>query len=150
MFPPNYTLAPITPSPSIHPIVGSAANILLVGLGGFAGATARYLLGGWILHRTATASFPWSTFAVNVIGCLFIGALSAAAERSDLIGPGARLFLFTGLLGGFTTFSAFGFETFFLLRRGEWLIAALYAASSAAVCVSAVWAGFRAVHIFGR
>ena len=131
-------------------ILGQAANILFVGLGGFAGAAARYLLGGWILHHTMAAKFPWSTFAVNALGCLFIGALSAAAERSDLIGPGARLFLFTGLLGGFTTFSAFGFETFFLLRRGEWLVAALYAASSAAVCVFAVWAGFRALQIFGR
>lgn len=130
--------------------MGNAANILLVGIGGFAGAAGRYLLGGWILHHTVAAKFPWSTFAVNVLGCLVIGTLSAAAERSDLIGPGARLFLFTGLLGGFTTFSAFGLETFFLLRRGEWLVAALYASSSAAICVFAVWAGFRAVQVFGR
>lgn len=126
--------------------MGNTVNLLLVGLGGFAGSAARYLLGGWLLHHTTAAKFPWSTFAVNVLGCLAIGLLSGAAERFDAIGPGARLFLFTGLLGGFTTFSAFGFETFFLLRRGEWLVAALYSGASVAVCVLAVWAGFRLVH----
>lgn len=125
-------------------------NLLLVGAGGFLGAAARYLLGGWILHHTMMGKFPWSTFAVNVLGCLAIGALSAVAERFNVTGPGFRLFLFTGLLGGFTTFSAFGFETFFLLRRGEWPIAALYAAASVMVCIFAVWAGFRAVHLVAR
>jgi CrcB protein len=130
--------------------LNQAANLLLVGFGGFAGAVTRYLLGGWILHHAGTAKFPWSTFAVNVVGCLVIGILSGVAERFDAIGPNARLFLFTGLLGGFTTFSAFGFETFFLLRRGEWLVAALYAGASVAVCVLAVWTGFRAMQVFGR
>ena len=125
-------------------------NLLLVGAGGFAGAVARYLLGGWILHHTVAAKFPWSTFLVNVLGCLVIGALSGAAEKFDFIGPGARLFLFTGLLGGFTTFSAFGFETFYLLRRGELLIAALYVVASLLVCLVAVWAGFRAVQLLAR
>jgi CrcB protein len=125
-------------------------NLLIVGAGGFLGACARYLLGGWLLHHAATSKFPWSTFAVNVLGCLVIGLLSGAAERIDAFGPQARLFLFTGLLGGFTTFSAFGFETFFLLRRGEWLVAALYAGASVAVCVLAVWTGFRLIHSLTR
>lgn len=125
-------------------------NLLLVGAGGFIGAAARYLLGGWLLHHTTVAKFPWSTFTVNVLGCLAIGILSAVAEKSGWFGPGARLFLITGLLGGFTTFSAFGFETFFLLRRGEWIVAALYAGASVTVCVGAVWAGFRAVHLLAR
>lgn len=125
-------------------------HLLLVGAGGFLGAAARYLLGGWILHHTAASKFPWSTFAVNVLGCLVIGALSGVAEKSGLIGPAARLFLFTGVLGGFTTFSAFGFETFYLLRRGELPIAALYAAASMIVCLFAVWLGFRAVQLLAR
>lgn len=87
---------------------------------------------------------------MNVLGCLFIGALSGATEKFDLISPGVRLFLFTGLLGGFTTFSAFGFETFYLLRRGEIVMAALYAIASVLVCLLAVWSGFRAVQVFGR
>ncbi|MFM8229890.1 MAG: fluoride efflux transporter CrcB [Chthoniobacterales bacterium] len=130
--------------------MNQAVNLLLVGLGGFAGAVTRYLLGGWILHHASATKFPWSTFAVNVLGCLVIGLLSGVAERFDAIGPHARLFLFTGLLGGFTTFSAFGFETFFLLRRGEWLVAALYAGASVAVCVLAVWTGFRLIHSLPR
>lgn len=125
-------------------------NVLLVGAGGFIGAASRYLLGGWILHHSVGAKFPWSTFAVNVVGCLIIGIISASAEKFHFIGPSVRLFLITGLLGGFTTFSAFGFETFFLLRRGEWIVAALYAGASVMVCVFAVWVGFRAVHLFAR
>lgn len=125
-------------------------NVLLVGAGGFIGAASRYLLSGWILHHSVDAKYPWSTFAVNVLGCLIIGILSAIAETLHFIGPSARLFLITGLLGGFTTFSAFGFETFFLLRRGEWIVAALYAGASVMVCVFAVWVGFRAVHLFAR
>ena len=130
--------------------MGNTTNLLLVGAGGFLGSIARYLLGGTILHHTVSSKFPWSTFTVNVLGCLFIGALSGAAEKFDLIGPGARLFLFTGLLGGFTTFSAFGFETFYLLRRGEIVMAALYATASVLVCLLAVWVGFRAVQVFDR
>ena len=103
-----------------------------------------------MLHHTMMSKFPWSTFAVNVLGCLLIGILSGAAEKSDVIGPAARLFLFTGLLGGFTTFSAFGFETFYLLRRGEIVMAALYATASVLVCLVAVWAGFRAMQFFVR
>lgn len=125
-------------------------NLLIVGAGGFLGACTRYLLGGWLLHHAVNSKFPWSTFAVNVLGCLVIGLLSGAAERFDAFGPQARLFLFTGLLGGFTTFSAFGLETFILLRRGEWLIAGFYAAASVAVCLFAVWAGFRAMQLVGR
>ena len=130
--------------------MGNTLNLLLVGSGGFLGAIARYLLGGAIIHHTVSSKFPWSTFAVNALGCLLIGALAGVTEKIDVIGPGARLFLFTGLLGGFTTFSAFGFETFYLLRRGELPMAALYATASVLVCLLAVWAGFRAVQVFGR
>lgn len=125
-------------------------NILLVGLGGFAGAIARYLLGGWILHHTMAARFPWSTFAVNVLGCLLIGVLSGLAERFAMINPAARLLLFTGLLGGFTTFSAFGLETVFLLRRGEVLVATAYMAGSVIIGIGALWLGWRTVLLLAR
>jgi CrcB protein len=121
----------------------SVANILLVGFGGFAGAIARYLLGGWILHHSLGAKFPWSTFTVNVLGCLLMGVLSALIERLDLFSPHARLLLLTGLLGGFTTFSAFGLETVYLLRRGETWIALTYVTSSVVCCVLALWAGLK-------
>ena len=118
-------------------------QILLVGLGGALGAIARWKLGGWLLHLTVQEKFPYATFAVNVAGCLAIGILAGLAERHDMFGQATRLFLFTGLLGGFTTFSAFGLETLYLLRRGEPLIAALYVVASVVAGLAAVWAGWR-------
>ncbi len=117
-------------------------HTLLVGLGGFIGSIARYHLGGVILHRFAEWRFPFSTFCVNVLGCLVIGALGALAEHLNAFSPASRLFLFTGLLGGFTTFSAFGYEGFFLLRRGEMAMAAAYAGLSILCGFAAVWLGF--------
>lgn len=130
--------------------MSSTANILLVGLGGFAGAVSRYLLGGWVLHHSLNARFPWSTFAVNALGCLLIGLLSGLAERLDWFTPSMRLLLLTGLLGGFTTFSAFGLETVHLLRRGEPWIALAYTLSSLLACTLAVWIGLKAVEILSR
>ena len=122
-------------------------NILLVGIGGFIGSVARYKLGGWLLHLTVQETFPYSTFAVNVVGCLIVGVLAGLAERYELFGTGARLFLFTGLLGGFTTFSAFGLETMFLLRRGEPWVAALYVVASVLLGLVAVWIGIKGVYL---
>ena len=122
-------------------------NILLVGLGGFIGSVARYTLGGWLLHLTVQEKFPYSTFAVNVVGCLVVGILAGLAEKHELFGPGARLFLFTGLLGGFTTFSAFGLETMFLLRRGEPWVATLYVIASVLLGLVAVWVGIKGVYL---
>lgn len=125
-------------------------NLLLAGLGGFLGSISRYLLGGWVLHHTVAAKFPWSTFAVNIAGCLAIGVLSGLAEKFEMIGPAARIFLFTGVLGGFTTFSAFGLETVYLLRRGEMLVAAAYAGGSVLAGVAALWIGLKAVYLLAR
>jgi fluoride exporter len=130
--------------------VSSGANILLVGAGGFIGSIARYLLSGWVLHHTLGGKFPWSTFVVNVLGCLLIGVLSGMIERLEWFTPQMRLLLLTGLLGGFTTFSTFGLETVFLLRRGEVLIAVAYTLSSVAVCITAVWVGLRLIELLPR
>jgi len=112
---------------------------LIVGLGGFIGSIGRYKIGGVILHHTAAWRFPLSTFVVNVIGCFVIGVLAALVEHRDLFSAETRLFLFTGLLGGFTTFSAFGYEGMFLIRRGEIGIAILYAGLSVVCGLAAVW-----------
>ncbi len=111
---------------------------------------ASYKLGGLALHLTAQERFPLGTFAINVAGCLAVGVLAGAAERFDLFGPDARLFLVTGLLGGFTTFSAFGFETTLLLRRGEPLVAATYAGASVLFGIAAVWLGMKLVSVLPR
>jgi fluoride exporter len=122
-------------------------NILLVGLGGFIGSVARYKLGGWVLHLTVQQKFPFGTFAVNVAGCLVAGVLAGLVEKHELFSAETRLFLFTGLLGGFTTFSAFGLETMFLLRRGELWVAAIYVGASVLLGVIAVWLGIKTVYV---
>ncbi len=116
---------------------------MIVGLGGCVGSMGRYLIGGLLLHQAGSMKFPLSTFLINVAGCLLIGILGGLGERHHIT-LDAKLFLMTGVLGGFTTFSAFGLETMSLLKRGDVGIAALYAGLSVALGVAAVWAGFRA------
>lgn len=99
-------------------------GILLVAMGGALGSVARYKLSGWVLHHTLDWRFPAGTFVVNVLGCLVAGVLAGLAEKHHLLSAEVRLLLFTGVLGGFTTFSAFGLETMFLLKRGDWPVAA--------------------------
>jgi fluoride exporter len=118
---------------------------LLVALGGGLGACARFALSGWLMPYTIQEKFPWPTFSVNVLGCLIAGALFALGEKHHLMSPNLRLFLFTGLLGGFTTFSAFGVETFFLLRRGDYLIAGAYVLGSVAIGLLALILAYKAI-----
>lgn len=117
-------------------------GLLLVALGGAIGSVARYKLSGLVLHHTIDWRFPAGTFAVNVLGCLVAGILMAIAEKGDFFTPDIRLFLFTGLLGGFTTFSAFGVETVHLLRRGELNVALSYAFLSVLAGVVALYLAF--------
>src|SRR3954470_11036627 len=100
-------------------------QLALVAAGGALGAVARWAIGGWVLHRTG-GDFPWGTLVVNLIGCLVAGILAGLIVRHDAFSPDARLFLMTGVLGGFTTFSAFGVDTVYLLRRHEFAIALGY------------------------
>jgi CrcB protein len=116
-------------------------QILLVGLGGGIGAIARYKLGGWVLHHTLDWRFPLGTFVVNVLGCLVAGVLMGLAEKHNLFSAEARLLLFTGLLGGFTTFSAFGVETVYLLRRGDAYVAMAYVVLSVICGLALLWGG---------
>jgi fluoride exporter len=120
---------------------------LLVAVGGALGSVARFKLGGFVLHHSEGWNFPASTFSVNVLGCLVIGLLAGLAERHDLFSPNARLLLFTGLLGGFTTFSAFGYETVFLIRRGLFAMAAGYVLLSVFCGLVAVGGGMKLVDV---
>lgn len=101
-------------------------ELLLVALGGAIGSVARWMLGSAILHHTVNWRFPLGTFAVNVAGCMAAGVIAGLIIKQDMFLPAARLFLLTGLLGGFTTFSAFGVECMYLMRRGEFTIMSLY------------------------
>ena len=121
-------------------------GLLLVGLGGCLGSMARYSLGAWVLLLGAQGRFPLGTFLVNVLGCWVVGMLAGAGVRYQWFGADVRLFLFTGLLGGFTTFSAFGLETLHLLRDGDVGVALLYVGGSVVLGIALVWLGFRLVH----
>ena len=114
---------------------------LLVGIGGGAGSIARYLLSTWTMHAAAPAKFPLGTFVVNLLGCLLAGVLAGLAERHAVFDAQVRLLLMVGVLGGFTTFSAFGLETAQLLRRGEWLVATGYVGGSVLLGIAAVLLG---------
>lgn len=118
-------------------------SLLLVAFGGAIGSVARYRLATWVMAQGTDWKFPAGTFAVNVIGCLIAGVAAGLAERYHLFSPDARLFLFVGILGGFTTFSAFGLETVFLLRRGDVWIAALNVFASVACGLLVLWAALR-------
>lgn len=120
-------------------------SLLLVALGGAIGSVARYQLSGLILHRTIDWRFPAGTFAVNILGCLVAGILAGLAAKYEFFSQDTRVFLFTGILGGFTTFSAFGLETVFLLRRGELLVAGCNVALSVVAGVAVLWLAFGAI-----
>jgi CrcB protein len=124
-------------------------GILLVALGGALGSAARFKLSGWVLHHTIDWRFPAGTFAVNVLGCLVAGVLAGLAEKYDYFSADTRLLLFTGILGGFTTFSAFGLETMFLIKRGEWLIAGSNVVVSVIAGLAALWLGWGAASLRG-
>jgi fluoride exporter len=120
-------------------------NVLLVGLGGAVGSIARYKLGGVVLHHTSDWRLPMGTLAVNLLGCFVAGVLAGLVERYDFFSADARLFLFTGLLGGFTTFSAFGLDSVFLLHRGHVGVALAYVALSVVGGLILFWIGVSAV-----
>lgn len=114
-------------------------QIVLVGLGGCLGSIARYKLSGLVLHKAIDWRFPLGTFVVNVLGCIVVGLLAGLVERHGWFSADTRIFLFTGVLGGFTTFSAFGIETVYLLRRGDVAIAFAYVALSLLCGLGAMW-----------
>ena len=120
-------------------------QLVLVGLGGALGAVARWKLSGAILHHTVDWRFPLGTFVVNALGCIIAGVLAGLVTRLDLFTTDTRLFLFTGVLGGFTTFSAFGVETVYLLRRAEYAVAIAYVAMSVFAGLAGLWLAMAAV-----
>lgn len=118
-------------------------DLLLVGAGGFIGAASRYGVILGVSRVLGQPSFPWGVLAVNVIGSLLIGALAGLAETRQF-GPGARVFLFAGVLGGFTTFSAITNDTLTLLRSAAYLSAAANVLLTVALGLAAVAVGYAA------
>ena len=115
-------------------------NYLLVFVGGGIGAMGRYYLSGAV-YRWLPSDFPYGNLVVNILGCFAIGILMTAMEERFLATPGLRLFLTIGILGGFTTFSSFSFETISLFQNGEILFGSMNAAASLVGCLLATVLG---------
>jgi len=124
------------------------AQILFVGMGGFLGSVARYLLAG-LVQSASTGPFPLGTLVVNVIGCVAIGGLSHLLETSSVLTNDARTFLVIGLLGSFTTFSAFGNETVGLLRQGDGSLACANVLAHVLLAFGGVWLGRTTAQLLG-
>ncbi|MDH4259909.1 MAG: fluoride efflux transporter CrcB [Gammaproteobacteria bacterium] len=119
--------------------------ILLSGLGGFIGSAGRYLIGGWVHGLMPLGTFPLGTLVVNVSGCFLIGLLGGLAEVRQVFGPDLRVFLLIGVLGGFTTFSSFAYETLALSRDAEMLRALLNIAAQVFLGLGVAWLGYALV-----
>lgn len=116
-------------------------NIVYVALGGALGSVARYLLSAAV-HRYAAAHFPYGTFTVNIVGCAVFGLIIGFAEHRIDFTPAVRAFFLIGVLGGFTTFSAFTFDTLELLRTAAFLRAAINVLGQIALGLAALWLGY--------
>jgi fluoride exporter len=112
------------------------ARFFLVCLGGAAGTGARYLLGGWA-QRTLGATFPWGTLIINALGSFVIVILMHLSVERGVISPDLRVVLTTGVMGGFTTYSTFNYETIRLFQDGALGLGALNVAATVLVCLLA-------------
>lgn len=116
-------------------------NLLLVAIGGAIGALFRYILSGFVTRLSGDHWFPFGTLTVNLIGCLLIGYLIGVLETKDVISPDVRIFFMVGVLGSFTTYSAFGIESVMLLREGYFMAASANILSHVILGLAGVWAG---------
>jgi crcB protein len=114
--------------------------ILAIGIGSFIGGVLRYLLSQFIQSKFLS-TFPFGTLGINIIGCFFIGLVFGLSDRGNFTMEW-RLFLATGILGGFTTFSAFSNETVGMLRDGQYWYASIYVAASVIIGLLATFTGF--------
>ena len=117
-------------------------TLLLVGAGGFVGSVMRYLVGVWVQSVSGNSWIPYGTLTVNVVGCFLIGLIVGLTETRQSLGEGTRTLVVVGLLGGFTTFSAFGYETIAMVREGHVVAAAANVGLQIALGLTAVWIGF--------
>jgi len=120
---------------------GQLPRLLLIGFAGFVGTLARYWLSGWTARRFGE-TFPAGTLIVNLLGCFLAGLLAYLMFERFVVSPTARTVLLIGLLGGFTTFSSFGLQSFNLLRDGEVGLALANILVSNTVGIFMVWLGY--------
>lgn len=118
-------------------------NALWIFIGGGLGCVARYWISGWVANRVGEV-FPWGTMFVNVSGCFLIGVLATVTSPDGRfwLGPSARSFMLMGVLGGYTTFSSFSWQTLELMRDNQWFWAVGNVVLSVLLCLAAVAAGY--------
>lgn len=121
-------------------------DIFLVALGGACGAVSRYLAGN-AASKFLGAAFPYGTFIINIIGCFLMGLLMTVLVEKQIFPPAMRLLLCVGFLGGFTTFSSFGYETLMLVNNGRLLAALGYACGSVLLGILAAALGVYVTHL---
>ena len=114
-------------------------TLLLVGLGGFIGAILRYVLGGWI--QNSFVNFPVGTLVINTTGSFFIGLIMFLSEYQGLFSDDTRIFLTIGILGGYTTLSTFGYESFRLLDDSKFALMTINVVSTVLFSIMAVYSG---------
>jgi len=115
-------------------------NILLIAIGGAIGSVSRYGCQKWI-YQLFPHPFPLGTFVVNILGSLLIGLFFGLSEKGNIMSPEWRIFLTTGLCGGYTTFSTFSFESLSLVKEGNYVYALMYIVLSVMFGLMAVWLG---------
>lgn len=126
----------------------SLLNILAVGAGGFVGVSARYVLSYFTNQQFPDAKFPLDTFLINIIGCFAIGALLSLFEGKGWMDVQVRLFIFTGILGGFTTFSTFANDSFLLLKSDQVMLGLLNIGGQVILGLLFVWIGYSIIKMF--
>ena len=123
-------------------------NLLFVGLGGFIGASMRYATGLFVGRFITDAQFPYGTFVVNMLGCLLIGFLAGLTDSREFLNDTSRAFVFTGMLGAFTTFSTFSYETMGLFQNGQTSPALTNLVLQIILGLLAVWGGIQLSKLF--
>lgn len=116
-------------------------KLLIIGVGGFLGAILRYGFSGW-MHKLLGSQFPYGTLAVNVVGSFLLGMFLYMGENKFVLHPQMRGFIAIGLLGAFTTFSTFSFETVMLLQENMYREVILNIVLNVILALAAVWLGF--------
>jgi len=116
-------------------------RLLLIAAGGALGSVARYAFSTALL-RLSGSLFPIGTFGVNLVGCFVFGMIAGATEQRVQLAPEVRVFLLVGVLGGFTTFSSYAFESFSLLRDGQFFAASVNIVGQVVAGLVGLWAGY--------
>jgi CrcB protein len=122
-------------------------EVIVVTIGGGIGSAARYLVSTWAAARFGS-EFPYGTLIVNIVGCFIIGAFMTMATERLIVSPYWRLFVIVGIVGGFTTFSSFSYETMHLLQETDVLRAFYNVGLNVLVGFSATWLGIGLARLF--